>query len=178
MTNVYTNASLLHLVADLSRDPDVRDRLTQNPNAVIEEYQISPATRDLVRAGDTEKLVAVVASEAREVMARLRDRPMMAMMPWAGGIVSVTSCSPDSGTTGAALTVEVAGTRFAPDARLCFSTAPDVEVYATGTKVHTDSEGNSTITGTIKLAVAGTYDVSVTNPDNETGILPAAFVAY
>jgi hypothetical protein len=173
--SVYANGPFLHLLSDLSRNPDLRNRFIQDPAAVLDQHGISAATRGVLRAGDTAEIAAVIAREAHALVTQLRAQPQV-MMPWAGGIVSVQSCTPDTGPVDTVISVQVTGTQFTAGAKLCFST-PSASVLAQDTEVHTDPQGNSTMTGKVKFAVASTYDVSVSNPNQDSGTLSSGFQA-
>jgi hypothetical protein len=172
MTN--TTGPLLHLLADLTRDGALRERLVDHPPAVIEQYGISPDTQKLLRGGDTDQIVDQIAREARALIGRLRDQPVNVTMPWAGPAgLEVKTCAPTSGPVDSPVAVTVTGTGFDVGARLWFS-APSGYFDASDTQV----SGNGTvITGQITLKTPGSYDVTVSNSATASGTLPAGYTA-
>jgi len=169
---------LLHLLSDLTRDPALRDRLTQDPLAVIARYGVSPDKQAILRSRDIEQIASTIGREAKELIAQLRETSPTVMVPWPSHEILVKAIKPDRGATGTQLSVEVTGRQFAPAATLRFTHPGAPVVRGTDIRVHTGAEGQSTMWAKASFTKAGVYDVIVTNPDNEHGTLSAGFTAF
>ena len=79
---------------------------------------------------------------------------------------TVTSVNPASGPTAGGTAVVISGTNFLAGASVSFGGTPASGVAA---------DSANTITAVSPLHAAGAVDVAVTNPDNQSGLLPAGY---
>lgn len=171
----HIRGRFFYLLADLSRDPKVRDRLSQDPPGLLDHYGISAEAQTVLRSGDSDQIVALISQEAHELIKNARQEQTV-MMPWPTHVISVQTCSPGTGAVNTPISFTVTGTLFDKDAKLTFSN-PNGSVDGYEVSVQNSGQGQSTMTAKAKFASAGTYDVIVTNPNGDNGTLPAGFSA-
>jgi hypothetical protein len=177
MTDIPRTGYFLHFLADLSRDPALRDRLADDPLAVLGQYGVALDKQAILRSRNMEQIVHMVTQEARDLIIQLREQPQIVQIPWGGSQVQVTSIHPSRGPTHDQLTLEITGMWFDDSAKLTF-TCPKATVSATVVSVHTKPDGYSTMTARALFTVAATYDVTVANPNDDVGTLSSGFVAF
>ena len=177
MTNIPRTGYFLHFLADLSRDPALRDRLADDPLAVLGQYGVPPDKQAILRGRNMEQIVHMVTQEARDLIIQLREQPQIVQIPWGGSQVEVKSVHPSRGQTHGQLTLEVTGMWFDDNAKLTFA-CPKATVAATVVSVHTKPDGYATMTARAQFTVAATYDVTVANPNDDNGTLTSGFVAF
>jgi hypothetical protein len=178
MTDVSRTGYCFHLLADLSRDPALRDRLADDPSAVLGQYSVPPDKQAILRGRNIEQIVHMITREAHDLIIQLREQPRISPIPWGGSQVEVKSVHPPRGPTHDQLTLEIRGTWFDDNAQLTF-TCPQATVSGTVVSVHTEPDGHSAMTAKALFTVAATYDVTVTNPDSgEYGPLSSGFIAF
>ncbi|WP_394823105.1 hypothetical protein [Pendulispora albinea] len=170
-----SSGTLLHLLADISRDPELVERFTTDPQAVFQEYGIPSDKLALLRSRDTKGILDVITREATALLEDVKEPPIQ-RNPWPIHGIQVKSCTPNSGPVKATLELTVKGSLFAKNATLSFQT-PTITVQATHVKVRTDRNGNSVLTANAVFEQASTYDVVVTNSPGNSGTLPSGFTA-
>jgi hypothetical protein len=79
---------------------------------------------------------------------------------------TISSVNPNSGTTGGGTTVTIAGTNFSTGATVSFGGTQATNVNVTNT---------TTITATTPSHAAGTVNIAITNPDNQSATLTNSF---
>jgi hypothetical protein len=164
---------LTELIADLSRQPELRKRFDASPHSFLDAYGVtSEDARKAVLGRDISALLTLLCLEAGDLVRKLVPD---ARFFWPGNQMELRSVDPSSGATGKSISFTVKGQLFEDGAWLTFE-RPDSTVVATNVQV-TSSGLDSTLTGNATFNVAGAYDVSVTNPDKQSVTLPSGFTA-
>ena len=151
---------LIHLITDLIRKEDLRRRFDEDPERVIQEYDIPPQSRAALLARDTARLESQLHADASSLLMKLMPT---AQFFWPGNQLQVKSIDPSSGQADTDISVTVKGELFATDATLTFK-RPGSTVEGTDVKV-TNSGLDSTMTAKARFTAPGVYDVTVRNPD-------------
>jgi hypothetical protein len=170
---------LIHLIVDLSRNPELVTRFAKHPAEVLAEYGIAEETREILLKGDEERFNTLLARETQELVYELVSPTMLFPYPSLKAAPAPLQIKPTSGPIGSDIGVTVTGKNFAAEANLIF-TRPDVAPVK-GTSVQVTA-GGTKMTAKAKFLVKGIYNVTVINPSTSgenggLGTLPAAFTA-
>src|SRR5882757_1356996 len=119
MSSTHSSGNLLHLLADLSRTPQLVDRFASDPLAVFREYKVPEDKLALLRGRDAKQIVDTIALEAAALLESLKSPPIVGN-PWPANGISVSSCTPNHGQLNAQTAFTVLGKLFADNAVLSF----------------------------------------------------------
>jgi hypothetical protein len=154
---------LFHLIADLSRDPALRERFDREPEVVLDEYEVlehEPRAAMLNR--DVAEVQRLAVDEQQDVLGKLI--PSRRFM-WPGNEIDVQEVAPSACRRDEAVELTIRGELFDPSAAVEFIC--DGETVH-GEDVNVESHGlSSTIVVRGHFSRSGRYDVRVVNPGGE-----------
>ncbi|WP_394847007.1 hypothetical protein LZC95_06010 [Pendulispora brunnea] len=168
---------LLHLLADLSRDPALVERFAVDAVAVLQQYEVAQEKLEILRSRSPARIAGAVAAEV-ELLLPVLTKPPQEIVGWpAPPAVQIKTIEPNDGPINEVIPVTVLGKGFASNATLTF-TRPGAQVQGTGVEVITKPNGVTVLTAKATFKVAGGYDVTIANPGtSDSGTLPQGFTA-
>lgn len=147
----HPSSSMVFLLADLARDPALQARLAQDPDAVLDQYNIAESDRRRLATSNQDTVIPQLHAGTASLM-------HVAMpMPWPSNGVELSSVSPTKVPAHQLSTLTLSGQNFL-DGATVFLADPHHNIAATITSLNL-----TTITCTVTLP-SGTFNVTVTNP--------------
>lgn len=152
---------IIHLLADYSRQPELRRELASNPEAVFDRYEISPYVRQALLSGNRSEIVRLLHFEIDDYFGGLRDLVEIIWIDNAPKILGVPD--PESGPEDTMLRIRVTARNLANNVELEFYRGEE-RVEARIVEITTDEPANiSQIHCRARFPNAGVFGCRVTN---------------
>lgn len=163
---------LIYFIADYLRNPELQQRASEDPAAVLAEYGISLDLQQALRRHDQAAVIKAAHDELTALFTPPPPDQDYVHLAWGPIDIAVMSVSPSTAKVNTPTRLTVVGRCFPPKgkARLSFrNEQSNQHVEGTIISITTGPYTQSTLLGEVNLPMIGRWKVSVASVDQPAG---------